>query len=166
MEPMEGGSDHAPALLAVEDEDLVCRSPARLLITASTQHGVEIVARRVHDAGPRAGFPFVHASARDFPVEPDVLKEYCTRMLAAAARGSVLISGVEEMPSAVQEALGELLAGPGFTGGTSADARLISGSTVSLLDRVAAGAFSDRLFYRLNTIHVRLVHDRADITHT
>ena len=33
--------------------------------------------------------------------------------------------------------------------------RLISGTTVSLLDRVATGTFSARLFYRLNIIHVR-----------
>ena len=30
----------------------------------------------------------------------------------------------------------------------------MSGTTVSLLDRVASGTFSDRLFYRLNTIHL------------
>jgi transcriptional regulator of acetoin/glycerol metabolism len=32
--------------------------------------------------------------------------------------------------------------------------RLISGTTTSLLDRVAAGTFSERLFYRLNIIHL------------
>jgi DNA-binding NtrC family response regulator len=32
--------------------------------------------------------------------------------------------------------------------------RLIFGTTVSLLDRVTAGTFSDRLFYRLNVIHL------------
>jgi DNA-binding NtrC family response regulator len=38
----------------------------------------------------------------------------------------------------------------------SATARLISGTTVSLLDRVSAGTFSERLFYRLNIIHLRV----------
>jgi DNA-binding NtrC family response regulator len=146
--------DHAVPLLAVEDEHLASRSPARLLITAPTQPGVETLAMRVHETGPRARFPFVHTCASDLPVEPEVLREYCTTVLAAATGGSVLITGVEEMPPVVQEVLSELLAGLEFVRSPSADVRLISGTTVSLLDRVAAGTFSERLFYRLNTIHL------------
>jgi len=83
-----------------------------------------------------------------------VFKEYCTSVLAAAAGGSVLISATEEMPPAVQDALSELLAGLEFARSPSAEVRLISGTTVSLLDRVAAGTFSQRLLYRLNIIHL------------
>ena len=36
----------------------------------------------------------------------------------------------------------------------SAAVRVISGTTVSLLDRIAAGTFSERLFYRLNLLHL------------
>ena len=136
------------------DEDVASRSPARILITARTQQGVETLAHRVHETGPRALFPFVHAWAGDLPVEPAGLKEYCTSVLAAAAGGSVLISAVEQMPPAVQDALSELLATLELARGPFADVRLISGTTVSLLDRVAAGTFSDRLFYRLNIIHL------------
>jgi transcriptional regulator of aromatic amino acid metabolism len=32
--------------------------------------------------------------------------------------------------------------------------RLMAGTTVSIRDRIADGAFSERLFYRLNIIHV------------
>ena len=146
--------DHAVALLAVEDEDVASRFSARLLITAPTQQGVETLARRVHETGPRGQFPFVHTLAGDLPVEPEMLKEYCANVRAAAAGGSVLISAVEEMPQVVQDALGELLAGLEVVGRPSAEVRLISGTTVSLLDRVAAGTFSAQLFYRLNVIHV------------
>lgn len=146
--------DHAVALLAVEDEDVASRFPARLLITAPTQQGVESLARRVHETGPRAHFPFVHTWGGDLPVEPEVLKEYCASVRAAAAGGSVLISAVEEIPPVVQDALGELLAGLEVARRPSAEVRLISGTTVSLLDRVAAGTFSARLFYRLNVIHL------------
>jgi DNA-binding NtrC family response regulator len=41
-----------------------------------------------------------------------------------------------------------------FARASSRPVRLMSGTTVSLLDRVASGTFSDRLFYRLNTIHL------------
>jgi DNA-binding NtrC family response regulator len=105
------GRGNAVALLAVEDEDVASRSPARLLMTASTQQGVETLARRVHRAGPRAQFPFVHISARELPVKPQARKEGCRGVLAAAAGGSMFISAVEETPSAVQDALIELPAG-------------------------------------------------------
>lgn len=157
------GRDHMMPLLAVEDEDLASRSAARLLISAPTQQGVETLARRVHETGPRAQFPFLHTWAGDLPVQPKVLKEYCTSVLGAAAGGSVLISAVEEMPPAVQDALIELLAELEFARSPSAEIRLISGTTESLLDRVAAGTFSERLFYRLNIIHLMVGDGRPEV---
>jgi DNA-binding NtrC family response regulator len=150
-----------PALLALEDEAVASGSTARLLITASTPQGVETVARRVHGSGPRAQLPFVHVCAGELPVEPDALKVYCTGLRAAAAGGSLFLSAIEEMPPAVQKALIDLLAAPEFAPGTCANVRLITGTTVSLVDRVVAGDFSDRLFYRLNIIHVRSDDARA-----
>jgi DNA-binding NtrC family response regulator len=58
------------------------------------------------------------------------------------------------MPAIVQDALIDMLAGLQSARRPSAAVRLISGTTVSLLERVAAGTFSDQLFYRLNTIHL------------
>lgn len=155
--------DNAGAVLVGEDEDVASRSHARLLISAATQQGVETLARRIHGSGPRAQLPFVQTSADDLPVDPAVLKEYCTSVLAAAAGGSVLISAVEEMPPAVQDTLSELLLGPEFARGTSTGARLISGTTVSLLDRIAAGTFSEQLFYRLNIIHLTVGDSRREV---
>jgi transcriptional regulator of acetoin/glycerol metabolism len=68
--------------------------------------------------------------------------------------GTLLVSAVEEMPATVQDAMIDLLGGLESARVPSAMARLISGTTVSLLDRVAAGTFSERLFYRLNIIHL------------
>ena len=157
------GRDHTMALRAVEDEDLASRSAARLLISAPTQHGVETLARRVHETGPRVQFPFFHTRAGDLPAEPKVLKEYWTNVLAAAAGGSVLISAVEEMPATVQDAMIDLLAGLEFARRPSAAVRLISGTTESLVDRVAAGTFSERLFYRLNIIHLMVDNGRPEV---
>jgi DNA-binding NtrC family response regulator len=126
----------AAALDTVEDEHLASRSAARLLITAATHRGLEMVARRVHGAGLRAQFPFIHTRASDFPVEPDAFKEYCSSLLEAASGGSMLISDVEEMPAIVQHALNEWLAGPEFAPSAMAAVRLIAGTTESLLDRV------------------------------
>jgi DNA-binding NtrC family response regulator len=122
--------DHALTLLA-EDVNLASRSPARLLITASTPQAVETLARRIHGIGARAQFPFV-----------------------------------EEVPSAAQDALIDLLAALESARRPSAAVRLISGTTVSLLDRVAAGTFSERLFYRLNIIHLMAGAAPAEVTIT
>jgi DNA-binding NtrC family response regulator len=140
-------------LPAVTDEDVTGRSSARLLITASTQRGVETLARRIHEAGPRAQFPFIHKRARHLPIEPEALGPYCSSVLDAAAGGSILISAVEEMPLARLE----LARCP------SAAVRLMSGTTVSLRDRVAARTFSARLFYRLNVIHLMARDGSADV---
>ena len=154
VEPTGEQADHALALLAVEDVSVASGSAARLLITAPTRQSVETVARRIHGSGPRALFPFVITSAAELPVGPQALREDCVRFLDAAAGGSVLVSAVEEMPAAVQEAFVDLLAGLESARKPSAAVRLISGTTVSLLDRIAAGSFSERLFYRLNIIHL------------
>ena len=47
--------------------------------------------------------------------------------------------------------------------GTSAAVRVIAGTAVSVLERIAAGAFSERLFYRLNTIHLMAAHPAIDV---
>jgi DNA-binding NtrC family response regulator len=83
--------DHAAALLAVQDEDVASPSSVRLLITGATQQGVETLARRVHETGPRARFPFVHRCAGDLPVGAEMLREYWASFRVAAAGGSVLI---------------------------------------------------------------------------
>jgi DNA-binding NtrC family response regulator len=144
----------AVAPRATEDEAMAGLSGARLLITAPTHRRAERLARRVHSAGPRAQLPFAHTWAVDFPDAAPALREHCCSCLDAAAGGSLLISAVEEMPPAVQDALIELLDELETTRNPSAPVRLISGTTVSLVDRVAAGTFSERLFYRLNIIHL------------
>ena len=135
------------------DEYVAARSVARLLITASTTQRVEIVARRIHTASARADRPFVKAPARDLPRAAGTLARAWSDVLDTAAGGSVLLSDVEEMPAPVQERLIELLEELARKRDPSI-ARLVSGSTVSLLQRVLAGTFSEQLFYRLNVIHV------------
>lgn len=154
----------AGAFAITADEEVARRCAARLLISASTAGGVETIARRIHEAGPRARRPFLHLWACDFPIEPEVLREYCSSVLDRAAGGSLLIDGVEEMPSTVQDTLIELLAGLEFSRRPRDAVRLISGTTVSLLERIAGGTFSGQLFYRLNIIHLMAVGGSSSLT--
>ncbi len=142
------------AVIDGEDIDAASRSPARLLITAPTQQSIETLARRIHGNGLHAEFPFVVTAAGELPVGAHALRKACVRLLDAAAEGSVLLRAVDEMPSAVQETFIDLLTELESPRRPSAAVRLISGTTVSLLARVAEGAFSERLFYRLNIIHL------------
>ena len=68
----------------------------------------------------------------------------------------MLLSDVDEMPSAVQGLLLEVLDDLEYERAPAGAIRLVSGTSVSLLDRVAAGTFSERLFYRLNSIHLMI----------
>ena len=139
----------------VDDEDVAVRCDGPLLISGASRRGIETIAHRVHRAGRRARFPFVHQCACSFPVEPEALREHCSQFFLAATGGSLLISNVEEMPHVVQEALLlELLVELAERHRSSAAARLMCGTTVCLFDRVLAGTFSQHLFYRLNTIHL------------
>ena len=142
------------ALDGVEDEVVAARSDAKLLITASAPVLVEALARRIHAAGIRAALPFVQTWACDFPSDRQMLRATCSSLLNTAAGGSLLIRDIEEMPRIVQDMLIELLAHLELARTPFPVVRLVSGTTVCLLDRIATGTFSDRLFYRLNTIHL------------
>jgi len=146
---------HLPvALPEIPDEKLACHSAARLLITASAPGVAEALARRIHDAGPRARLPFVRMPAVDLPGAADRLRNRCGLALAAAAGGTLLLSDVEQLDPLVQERLLNVLQDLESARGRTAAVRLISDTTVSLLDRIARGEFCERLFYRLNILHL------------
>jgi DNA-binding NtrC family response regulator len=137
-----------------QDEHLAAQTTARLLITAATRGQVETVARRIHTASDRARFPFVQTRARDLPRTPAAWKATWSDLLDRAAGGSMLVSDIEEMSRSGQDILFNLLSDPARDTDGLADVRLVAGTTESLFDRVRSGEFSERLFYRLNVIHL------------
>ncbi len=141
------------ALPEIRDETLARHSQVRLLITGSAQGAAEVLARRIHDAGPRAGLPFIKLLAVGLPGAPDRLTDTCGLALDAAMGGTLLISDVEQLAPPVQERLLDILQELESARAPAA-VRLISATTVSLLDRLESGRFSARLFYRLNIIHL------------
>jgi DNA-binding NtrC family response regulator len=93
-------------------------------------------------------------ATQTLPIEPQRLRDHCSALLDAATSGTMFMKDVEETPAIVQGVLIELLWDLQHARGPSAAVRLISGTTVSLLERIAAGTFSEQLFYRLNLIHL------------
>jgi two-component system response regulator GlrR len=142
----------------VDDEDLASKSQTRILITACASEDVEALARRVHEASIRALLPFVQIGAVDLPGDPRLLRATCSSLLSDARGGTLFISDVEQMSAGAQDLLLVVIEDLERAMPSSAAARLMSGTTVGLFDTVAAGGFSERLFYRLNTIHLRSEH--------
>jgi transcriptional regulator with PAS, ATPase and Fis domain len=146
---------HGPRV--VEDEALAVRCAATTcLITAGLAADVEAVARRIHAAGLRAAFPFVCVSADALPTDATRISGACASLIDAGRGGSLLVANVEAMPTVVQESLVETLAQLQSASDPLDAVRLIAGTTVILHDCVVAGTFSERLFYRLNIIHIVL----------
>jgi len=151
---MKSAAVAEPSAHAVEHEDVAARCAVTTLITASTATDVEHLARRIHAASSRAACSFVQASAAALPVEARALLETCAGLIDAAAGGTLLLTAVEEMPASAQDRFIETFAQLQSIRDPSVAVRLMAGTTVSLRDRIADGAFSESLFYRLNIIHV------------
>jgi two-component system C4-dicarboxylate transport response regulator DctD len=150
----------------VDDEALAVRSAATtVLVTAAIAADVEAVARRIHAASVRAAFPFVHVSAAALPTDATVFAAACAQLLDAASGGSLLLTNVEEMSTFGQESLIETLAELQGARDPLAAVRLIAGTTAILHDCIAAGTFSQRLFYRLNVIHIIIPETTAKRVH-
>ena len=88
------------------------------------------------------------------PVEAGALLETCAGLIDAAAGGTLFLTAVEEMPTSAQDRFIETFARLQSIRDSSVAVRLMAGTSVSLRERIAEGAFSERLFYRLNIIHV------------
>lgn len=135
------------------DEGLAGSSHLPLLITARTRGEVEAFARRIHSV-KRADGPFVAVPAHALPVEASALAAMWVSLLERARGGSLLMADIEEMPGPVQERLPDVIDEIRSTQAPAVGVRLMSGTTTSVLDRVAAGSFSAGLFYRLNVLHL------------
>ena len=140
------------SFLPTMNEAVAGRSAMRVLITAKTALAVETIGRRIHAASAGAESNFVRFRAGRFPIEPARLRATCTRLLELAAGGTLLLSDIETMPGVVQHSVIELFDELART--RAVKVRLVSGTTVLLFNHVVAGTFSERLFYRLNVVHV------------
>jgi DNA-binding NtrC family response regulator len=155
LNPAHTGPLTAPRpQLTLDDEQLASRTRSRLLITGITAGDAETRARRIHKLSSRGECPFVRVAAGKLPVETALLRQTCARLLDRAGGGTIFIEDVEEMPPVVQAVLIELLAELESARDGAAAIRLVSGTSVSLFDCVAAGTFGEWLFYRLNIIHL------------
>jgi DNA-binding NtrC family response regulator len=137
------GDAPAPDAGAEFEADLQCalRNTSPVLITAPAGFAEE-VATRIHRQGPnrRGAFLTIDCGKTHRPEQLEVVFE------AAAPRGTVFLRDVDRLAPTLQTLLFVRMAPLGV--------RVIAATSESLLSATAKGTFDERLFYRLNQIHL------------
>jgi len=139
--------------------DRVAPTDSTVLITGETGTGKEVIARYVHARSRRPEGPFVPINLeRGAFTGADRRKQ---GLFELAAGGTLFLDEVGEMPLHLQAKLLRVLQDRKLQrlGGTATipiDARIVTATNRDLDADVAAGAFREDLFYRLNVIRLEL----------
>ena len=150
-----------------------------VLILGEFGTGKELVARAIHDLGGRKARPFVAVNMAAIPrelIEADLFGHERGAFTGAQARvagkfeqaagGTLFLDEIGDMPMEAQTRLLRVLQSGEFTtvGGNRvirSDVRVIAATHKNLPDLIAAGAFREDLYYRLNVIPISLPPLRA-----
>ena len=145
-----------------------------VLISGESGTGKELVARAIHDMGPRRHAPFVALNMAAIPrelIEAELFGHERGAFTGAAARvagkfeqasgGTLFLDEIGDMPVEAQTRLLRVLQSGEFTtvGGArtiKVDVRIVAATNKDLAHLVAANAFREDLFYRLNVVPVTL----------
>ncbi|GAB3281095.1 sigma-54-dependent transcriptional regulator [Parahaliea aestuarii] len=160
----------------------LARSQAPVHIQGESGSGKEVVARMIHNHGPRATAPFVAVNCGAIPhelMESELFGHVkgsftgATRdkpgLFQAAEGGTLFLDEVADLPLAMQvkllRAIQEKAVRPVGSGEEVAtDVRVLSATHRNLAQEVEAGRFRNDLYYRINVIdvHVPPLRERLD----
>jgi two-component system, NtrC family, nitrogen regulation response regulator NtrX len=158
----------------------VANTGSRLLISGPAGSGKEVAARLLHSWSNRSDKAFVTVnSARITPerFEAELFGEEADGnllrpgLLERADGGTLFLDEVADMPVSTQARILRVLTDQAFVrvGGTRqirVDVRVVSSTSRSLDEEIAAGRFREDLFYRLNVVPIAvpaLAERREDI---
>jgi serine/threonine-protein kinase PknK len=154
--------------------DRVKDTDVALLVTGESGTGKEMVARAVHQAGPRAKKPFLGVNCGAIPanlLESELFGSMKGAFTDAdrdrrgvfqeADGGTLLLDEIGEMPSKMQVGLLRVLQEKQVRplGGTveePVDVRVIAATHCDLEQMVAEGTFRQDLYYRLHVVELRV----------
>jgi DNA-binding NtrC family response regulator len=168
------------AMRAVESElQRVRDATTPVLLLGETGVGKEVAARQLHDVSMRRELPFVVVSCATIPVEYAESEMFGHEggavvgshgahvgLVEQAGSGTIFLDEVSALPLPLQAKLLRLLEDGTYRklGGTRevvSGARIVSSSNADLSALVTDGRFRVDLYYRLNTIELRIPPLRA-----
>jgi two-component system response regulator PilR (NtrC family) len=152
----------------------LARNQAPVYIAGESGVGKELVARLIHEQGPRAGGPFVPVNCGAIPSELMESEFFGHRkgsftgasvdkegLFQAAQGGTLFLDEVAELPLHMQvkllRAIQEKAVRPiGGHDEIPVDVRILSATHKNLGELVEQGQFRQDLFYRINVIELRV----------
>jgi len=162
--------------------DKVARSQAPVHISGESGTGKELVARLIHDSGPRADGPFVPVNCGAIPAELMESEFFGHRkgsftgavadkvgLVQSADSGTLFLDEIADLPLAMQvkllRVIQEKTVRPvGAASEEPANARILSATHKTLGQMVADGEFREDLYYRINVIELAVpaLRDRGE----
>ncbi|HVJ04004.1 MAG TPA: nitrogen regulation protein NR(I) [Sphingomonas sp.] len=145
-----------------------------VLVSGESGTGKELVAKAIHELGPRRRAPFVALNMAAIPrelIEAELFGHERGAFTGAQARvagkfeqaagGTLFLDEIGDMPMDAQTRLLRVLQSGEFTtvGGArtiKADVRIVAATNKDLAQLVQSGQFREDLFYRLNVVPVTL----------
>jgi two-component system, NtrC family, response regulator PilR len=152
----------------------VARSQAPVHVFGESGTGKELVARMIHESGPRREGPFVAVNCGAIPTELMESELFGHKrgsftgavtdkqgLIQSAEGGTLFLDEVADLPLHMQVKLlrvvQEKTVRPvGEAREQTIDVRILSATHKSLADLVAQGLFREDLFYRINVIELRV----------
>ena len=162
--------------------DRVARSQAPIHISGESGTGKELVARLIHDSGPRSDGPFAPVNCGAIPAELMESEFFGHRkgsftgavfdkvgLVQSANTGTLFLDEIADLPLPMQvkllRVIQEQTVRPvGASKEESVDVRILSATHKNLSEMVRKGEFREDLYYRINVIelHVPALRDRGD----
>jgi two-component system NtrC family response regulator len=159
----------------------VCRTVERLattnvsvLLLGESGTGKEALARALHDLGPRARQPFVAINCGAIPenlLESELFGyergaftgavKQTIGKIEAANKGTLFLDEIGDLPHPLQVKLlrflqEQVIERIGGRATIPVDVRIVSATNMQLEDQIGEGRFRNDLFYRLNSVTVRI----------
>jgi two-component system response regulator PilR (NtrC family) len=162
--------------------DRVARSQAPVHISGESGTGKELVARLIHDSGPRSDGPFMPVNCGAIPAEL-VESEFFGHtkgsftgavrdkvgLVQTADSGTLFLDEIADLPLSMQVKLlrviqEQTIRPVGSAQEQAVDVRILSATHKILSEMVASGEFREDLYYRINVIelHVPSLRERSD----